>query len=391
MRRALKTATLLVILLAGSVLAQRSSDIQGQRKDLEKIQRDVKKSRDRLDSLKREEARITKELSERDEKLESQKKLISRLNTDLTQLRNSIGETQDGLNARQDALEQSRRRFLGNLRQLYFSGSRSAEDLVASPLDELDAAVRVTYLTSLVNFESGSVVAASEQLGKSLSQLEQLTGQRAQIASLKRKREVSFALDQSRKEKQERSLDKLRKAKRDEADRITTLQHAAAEMEKIIARIEQESKKAPAPTRKQPEGGGSGVAFASLKGHLTAPFKGNIAVAYGSSVDAVTHLKSFSPGITIKGRPGGRVTAIADGSVVYSGNLRGYGNFVIVNHDNLYYSTYAGLGTVAVSEGDMVSGGSVVGTAEESGQIKFELRKGREPVDPLEWINIDAF
>lgn len=390
MIRLLVTLGVLLALNGRGAAAPKPTDVQGQRKELEKIQQDVKRSKDRLDSLRREEARVQKEISDRDERIESQKKLLGRLNSDLAQIRNSIAGNESSLSQRQDALDQSRRRFLGNVRQLYVSSPRGAEELVASPHDELEAGVKVSYLSALVNYESGNVVAASNQLGRSLAQLEQLTGKQAQIASLKRKREVSYALEQSRKDKQEKSLDKLRKAKREESDRILTLQQAAAEMEKIVARLEQQSKKTIPPSKRQPESTTPGV-FASLKGRLAAPFKGDIVVPYGNSVDAVTHLKSFSPGITIKGRSGGRVLAVADGTVVYNGNLRGYGNFVILSHDNQYYTTYAGLGTVGVNEGDAVEAGSPVGNADESGVVKFELRKGRDSIDPLVWINIDAF
>jgi septal ring factor EnvC (AmiA/AmiB activator) len=381
-----------VLIFGGSAMAQKSNEIQGQRKELEKIQKDVQKSRNRLDSLKREEAKIQKQLSERDEKIESQKKLIDRLTGQLSLLRKSIGETESSLDSRQQALDLARRRFLGNVRQLYISSPRYGNELVTSPLDELDASVRVTYLTALVNYESGNVVAASDILGKSLAQLEQLTGKQAQIAAMKRKRDVSFALEQARKDKQAKSLDKLRKAKAEEADRIIMLQQAAQEMEKIVARLEAESKKTQSVVPSQrPRDALASVPFVSLKGRLTVPYKGDITVPYGTAVDPTTHLKSFSPGITIKGKAGSRVLAVADGTVVYSGNLRGYGNFIIVSHDNLYYSTYAGLGTTSVKDGDMVQGGSAVGSADDSGIIKFELRKGRSPVDPLEWINIDAF
>ncbi len=390
MVRLLLTLSILLVLIARGAAAPKPTDVQGQRKELEKIQQDVKRSKDRLDSLRREEARVQKEISDRDERIESQKKLLGRLNSDLTQIRSSISENEASLGQRQDALDQSRRRFLGNVRQLYVSSPRGAQELISSPHDELEAGVKVSYLSALVNYESGNVVAASNQLGRSLAQLEQLTGKQAQIASLKRKREVSFALDQSRKDKQEKSLDRLRKAKREESDRILTLQQAAAEMEKIVARLEQQSKKTAAPSKRQPESAGPGI-FASLKGRLAAPFKGDIVVPYGNSVDNVTHLKSFSPGITIRGKSGGRVLAVADGTVVYNGNLRGYGNFVILSHDNQYYTTYAGLSTVNVNEGDAVEAGSQIGSAEESGTVKFELRKGRDPIDPLEWINIDAF
>jgi murein hydrolase activator len=390
--RALIITALLSVILVSTAFSQKSSDIQGQRKELEKIQKDVQKSRNRLDSLKKEEARVQKQISERDEKIESQKKLLTRLNTQLSDLRSSIGETQNSLNSRQETLDLARRRFLGNIRQLYMSSSHTGNELVTSPLDEVNAGVRVIYLTSLVNYESGNVAAASDILGKSLAQLEQLTGKQAQIASLKRKREVTFALEQGRKQKQEKSLDKLRRAKVEEADRIVMLQQAAQEMEKIVARLEQESKKAAAiPPAQRPRDAISSVPFASLKGRLSAPYKGDITVPFGTSVDPTTHLKSFSPGVTLKGKAGARVLAVADGTVVYSGNLRGYGNFVIVNHDNQYYSTYAGLAGTAVREGDFVSPGTVIGNSDESGLVKFELRKGRTPVDPLEWINIDAF
>jgi murein hydrolase activator len=121
-----------------------------------------------------------------------------------------------------------------------------------------------------------------------------------------------------------------------------------------------------------------------------APFKGTITLAFGEHVDPVSRLKSFSPGITIKGKARAGVLAVSSGTVAYSGNLRGYGNFVIINHDHQYYSTYAGLGEILVSEGQYVSSRAAIGKADTDGTIRFELRNGREPLDPVKWIRIES-
>ncbi len=83
--------------------------------------------------------------------------------------------------------------------------------------------------------------------------------------------------------------------------------------------------------------------------------------------------------------------SVADGSVAYSGNLRGYGIFVIINHDDQYYTTYAGLGEALVAKDQIVRARMVVGKSASDGLVKFELRKGRDALDPVTWILIESF
>ena len=83
------------------------------------------------------------------------------------------------------------------------------------------------------------------------------------------------------------------------------------------------------------------------------------------------------------------MSTAAAGTVSYRGSLRGYGNFVIISHDSQYFTTYAGLGKVDVSQGQYLSAGSKLGTAAADGQVRFELRRGREPLDPVKWIKFE--
>jgi len=96
-------------------------------------------------------------------------------------------------------------------------------------------------------------------------------------------------------------------------------------------------------------------------------------------------------GIDIRGEMGEAVHAAASGKVVYSGNgLRGYGNMIIVQHDNGYLTAYAHNSKLLVSEGSFVKAGqkiAEIGSSEaEISKLHFEIRKDGNPVDPIDYL-----
>ena len=96
-------------------------------------------------------------------------------------------------------------------------------------------------------------------------------------------------------------------------------------------------------------------------------------------------------GIDIAGKLGDPIQAASDGRVVYAGNsLRGYGNLVIVKHDNTYLTAYAHNRNLLVKEGDSVRKGQKIAemgdTDANSVRLHFELRVNGKPVDPLPFL-----
>ena len=96
-------------------------------------------------------------------------------------------------------------------------------------------------------------------------------------------------------------------------------------------------------------------------------------------------------GIDIAGKLGDPIQAAGDGRVVYAGNsLRGYGNLVIVKHDNTYLTAYAHNRNLLVKEGDAVRKGQKIAemgdTDANSVRLHFELRVNGKPVDPLPFL-----
>ncbi|MBN9532837.1 MAG: M23 family metallopeptidase [Alphaproteobacteria bacterium] len=82
------------------------------------------------------------------------------------------------------------------------------------------------------------------------------------------------------------------------------------------------------------------------------------------------------------------IHAAAAGTVTYAGNeLKGYGNLVLIRHDDGYVTAYAHADSLVVTRGDRVARGQVIGYSGESGdvsepQLHFEIRHGVTPIDP---------
>ncbi|MEW5994434.1 MAG: peptidoglycan DD-metalloendopeptidase family protein [Candidatus Zixiibacteriota bacterium] len=379
---------LAVVLMVNATGGGEVDEILTQKKDLEDIQHKVDRSRQKLDSLRQQEVTIQKQVAENDQRIATNRKIVSRLNRQLKQLKRDLGQATESLDASETALERTQRRYLGNVREFYLSTRRSTQTVAGNVNGELELNRRVVYLAALAGFESANVDQAARMLEDSRRHLSELTGRKKHVSDLKKKKETATALEKTRKQKRQKELEHVRRRKSEEADHILTLELAAQEMERIIDRLERQR----LSTAASVAGGRTGAsAFSTLKGQLPAPCKGRVVKAFGHFQDEVTRLKSFSPGITIESRAGRDVVAVADGTVAYVGNLRGYDNFVIIDHGDQYYSTYGGLGKTMVKPNEYVLSGTALATTNGEGLVKFELRRGREPLDPVKWIRIDSF
>lgn len=224
--------------------ADEKGDFIFQKKDLDEIQKEVDQSRQKLDSLKRTELKIQKSVSELDQKIATNKKVVSRLNKELRQLKKNIAAGEQELATNQERLDRARRRYLGNIRQFYFAAHKPLKVFSGQINEELELNRQVVYLTALAGFESGNIDQALVYLSQSHKRLTQLTGEKKKVISLKKKKETATALEATRKQKEQRALEQLRRKKSEEADRILTLQQAAREIERIIARLERQHKTA---------------------------------------------------------------------------------------------------------------------------------------------------
>jgi murein DD-endopeptidase MepM/ murein hydrolase activator NlpD len=113
-----------------------------------------------------------------------------------------------------------------------------------------------------------------------------------------------------------------------------------------------------------------------VRGQIVSPFG---AIAKGRHND----------GINIKAPRGTDIRAADKGAVVYAGNeLKGFGNLILIRHDDGWVTAYAHADTLLVKKGQRVARGEKIATVGSTGnvstpQLHFEIRRGRKPVNPI--------
>ena len=119
-------------------------------------------------------------------------------------------------------------------------------------------------------------------------------------------------------------------------------------------------------------------------GDFRWPARGRVIAGFGAN--------GGNEGINIAVPEGTPVKATEAGTVTYAGSeVKGYGNLVLIRHDNGYVSAYAHNGALSVKRGETVKRGQVIATSGQTGnvtspQLHFEIRKGATPVDPMKHL-----
>jgi murein DD-endopeptidase MepM/ murein hydrolase activator NlpD len=117
------------------------------------------------------------------------------------------------------------------------------------------------------------------------------------------------------------------------------------------------------------------------------PVKGRVVSTFGQKPNGTRN-----EGINIAVPEGTSVRAAEAGVVAYAGNeLKGYGNLVLIRHDNGWVTAYAHNKELFVKRGDAVKRGDIIAKAGQTGsvtspQVHFEIRKGATAVDPLKHL-----
>ncbi|MCX6826104.1 MAG: peptidoglycan DD-metalloendopeptidase family protein [candidate division Zixibacteria bacterium] len=383
----IRSIFIFLLFLSYSLANGQPENIVRQRGELDKIKSEIGRRRNTLDSLQKVEKKVLKEMADYEQRASVNETVLSRLNRQLNLIRTGIQKSKINITESQSRLNLSRTRYLENLKYYYaetISGQMGQNSEIEK---EKDAINRLLYLKALATYNREALVQSSEYLKQAEDKYGDLVSREKTVGDVQKKKKSEYTLASSQKEKRERELSRLRRKKQGEADRLVSLSAEARQMEELIARLEKvrrEREKSSEPTEFNFSTGN----FATFKGRLLAPIDGRVIKGFGWSVDQLTKLRAFSPGIEMYGKKKDRVIAAADGVVAYIGDIRGYGIFVIVEHEDGYYSTYAGLDNLVVEQGQIVKRGEKLGT-NAMGNIKFELRHGKESINPIEWIKID--
>jgi septal ring factor EnvC (AmiA/AmiB activator) len=248
--------------------------------------------------------------------------------------------------------------------------------------------------------EKQKLAEAARERQEQLSKIERKQQeQHAQLLERKKQRQATIASIADRIKAQQREIDSLKR----NDQRLSKLIDGLAKIvvskksapQKVGAGDTAKKGKTPAAKAgrsavKDNDPGAIGGAFASLRGKLRLPVRGDIAGRFGSArAEGGTNWK----GVFIRAAEGAEVKAIAAGAVVFSDWLRGFGNLLIVDHGDDFLSIYGNNESLLAAVGSNVTAGQSVATVGNSGGnpesgLYFELRHRGQPFDPLKWVGV---
>ena len=124
-------------------------------------------------------------------------------------------------------------------------------------------------------------------------------------------------------------------------------------------------------------------------GNFIWPVRGRVTSPYGIRV--LNGRKEFHTGIDIGNSTGTNIVAAESGIVSYAGNMRGYGNVIILNHDGGYSTVYAHNSVNLVKKGQYVKRENIIGKVGRTGNatgshLHFEVRLSGKSVNPLPYL-----
>ena len=151
---------------------------------------------------------------------------------------------------------------------------------------------------------------------------------------------------------------------------------------------------APATTPSEPTTPVENTNSTPINANVVAPIASNVAWQWptsGNIIQGFSNTDGGNKGIDISGSRGQAVKAAASGRVVYAGNaLRGYGNLIIIKHNDDFLSAYAHNDKILVTDQQEVKAGQEIAKMGSSGtntvKLHFEIRYKGKSVDPIRYL-----
>ncbi|MCF8186724.1 MAG: peptidoglycan DD-metalloendopeptidase family protein [Sulfuritalea sp.] len=392
---------------------QSLTDVQQKLESLKKeLDHSQEAHKDAADALKESELAISKankKLFEINQKQQENKELLVKLASD------SISTNQ--------ALDEQQKLLSSQLYQQYIHGRQSYAQIILKNQHPSGIARDVQYFSYIAKARAELINKMQGNLNKINQLNEQTASTLKEVAELKQKQIDERRVLQNQKQAKSKVVQTLSQKIAQQRVEIKKLSRDEKRLSQLVERL---ARFTPPPTRKthkkredaskpnsaelsentkpttdiaqnslsnntEPTPERYSSNFASLKGKLRLPVRGDVSNRFGSSrEDSGISWK----GLFIKANEGAEVKSVATGRVVFADWLRGFGNLIILDHGSGYMSLYGNNQAVLKQVGDNVRAGDTIASVGNSGGnetngLYYELRRQSRPFDPLSWSNLN--
>lgn len=356
------------------------SSLAAGRTQLDEIQSRLSNEKEKLTQVNSREKNLLVELENLEREVSEKKQAISALQDKIANTESEAGLLKMKLVEARNFEKEAESTVAQRLIAMYKYVKRGYIKVLADAEEPWQFLRRVKYLKAVMAEEQHDLTDVMETAVKRTREAWEIEKRLLEIEDLHRKEQSDLEnLEISSREKVLRLM-AAHKEKELSEKSIRELQNAAKDLKRTLAGIQ-----------KRPVADvGIPTNFGEMRGKLAFPYQGKVVDGQEFPEGIRQELQK---GVMIALPAGSDVRAVFSGRVDFSGKLKGYGELIILNHGDRFFTVSAHLSKRTRFEGDLVKKDDPVGVAGMDGttgesRFYFEIRKGGRNLDPLEWFAV---
>lgn len=376
MSRRRKTIYLILafVLLFNCVIVFADNSLQDLKKKKKSTTEQMNQKKKEIEELENQSKDVAEQIEELDKEMEKAQIELEKVEEDLSKLNKDIDITLAELEEAETKIEDKQDTFNSRLRVMYKNGSVGYLEVLLASADIRDFLSRKQMIQSIADHDVELIKYMKEQRDIIDRKKTELQAQRVSVEATKSKlsaRKTDLARATRSKEQLMAGLKQNIKRAEEQYD----------ELNRLAKNIEEDIVK-----RQRVEGPYSG-------GKMAWPVPGHsrISSPFGYRIHPIFKTRKLHTGIDIPAPRGTTVIAAADGTVIYSGTLGGYGKTIMIDHGGGIVTLYGHNSSLSVSEGTQIKRGGTIAKVGSTGfstgpHVHFEVRKNGSYVDPEPWL-----
>jgi septal ring factor EnvC (AmiA/AmiB activator) len=388
--------------LAGDVAAPapaRQQEIQRKNATIRKLQEGIVDHKIKILGARKKEKTLLGELEKIETDLQAQKSILTKLQAETARQELLLSDKQAYLKSVLTAKRAHQEHVKNRLAAYYRMGSVGLMNVVfaAESLPELldfrenfgrmvqhDHTIIQQYLAQLQESNRAREEHAREKL-RLMKLAREVTQNEAELTRLREEKNSLLRQVNTEENLYEQAVAEIQQAAVD----------LAAALKRLRSKPEPQTAVVTGTQKAEPEESPGTDTFPAQKGLLAPPVPGTVVTYFRQRLVGKFGKETMAEGIDIRVEEGVSIRAVYKGKIVHAGYLRGYGNLLIIDHGQQYFSLTSRAARFYVREGASVEPGELVGITGEGDPLygeglHFEIRRGSDPEDPLLWLQKDA-
>jgi murein hydrolase activator len=347
--------------------------------EYKKIQERIQEQKKKLAETQLRESSVLNELDNVNIKLSKAEADLRRYRKIMAQTEAEIEAVNREIAATRESLEKQKAWLARKLRVMQRYGYAGDLVMILMSAEDISQTMRVwKYLENLTRYEHDILASYRANLRALDEKSEKLRLLRAELTKNTEKVKTKESEMVDKKREKEIILSSVRDERAAHQKMLAELKEAAQRLSDVIRNLSKKDTY-------------DATGFGRLKGSLSWPVEGKIAIPYGSQKDPQFDTPVFRNGVHIQTDASADARSIYAGKVIFAEWFKGFGQLVIVNHGSGYHTLYGNLSEIFPRVGDIIKENQVIGKVGTSGILNapglyFEIRYNGKPLDPIQWL-----